>query len=49
MNRATRSMRSRTELMFQLVTVSFTGIGNQGSGLNKHWSEGCHRINHPIP
>jgi hypothetical protein len=29
MKRATRLMRSRTELMFQLVMVSFTGIGNQ--------------------
>jgi hypothetical protein len=27
MKRATRLMRSRTELMFQLVTVSFTGSG----------------------
>jgi hypothetical protein len=26
MKRATRLMRSRTELMFQLVMVSFTGI-----------------------
>jgi hypothetical protein len=25
-------MRRRTELIFQLVTVSFTGISDQGSG-----------------
>jgi hypothetical protein len=32
MNLATRSMRSRTELMFQVVTVSFTAIGDQEIG-----------------
>jgi hypothetical protein len=33
MNLATRSMRSRTELMFHVVRVSFTGIRDQESGI----------------
>jgi hypothetical protein len=34
MKRATRLMRSRTELMFQLVMVSFTAIRKYEKGIS---------------
>jgi hypothetical protein len=38
MKRATRLMRSRTELIFQLVMVSFT-VGNQEPGIRDQFDK----------